>query len=391
MTGAKKKSPVLVMIIMLVSMTAGATCMNKVGPVLTDICNDLNITTAQSGLLVSIFVLSGIFLSIPMGVLTAKYGTFKTGLFSLICLVVGAAMGAVSTGYGMMMVSRFLEGIGLMFLLCIGPPAVGKTATDTNRGTLMGIVMCFMSFGQIIALNIAPAVGWRTFWWISAAIAGVGLVLWIIYIRDIDADEQPAEAAEVSVEANSSVSDVLKNGSVWMIALTFLAFMLAHMGAFNFLPTYLTEVGGLSATKAGSLVSLASAIGIPVGIFGGWLADKWGSRKKPLALTMIFLGVLLFAMPLFTAKTYVVALVLYGFFAMAEAGLCMTSISEVVPPSQGASATGVVNTGQWIGAFLGSTLFGAILGATNWDTSFRVMAVIAVLGAVATLSAKKLK
>lgn len=187
------------------------------------------------------------------------------------------------------------------------------------------------------------------------------------------------------------LSDVLKNGSVWMIALTFLAFMLAHMGAFNFLPTYLTEIGGLTAQKAGSLVSLASAIGIPVGILGGVLADKWGSRKKPLALTMILLGVLLFAMPMFSGSTYAVAMVFYGFFAMAEAGLCMTSISEVVPASQGSTATAVVNTGQWLGAFLGSTLFGAILDASNWNTSFRVMAVIAVLGAVATLCAKKLK
>ncbi len=389
MEKAKSKSPVLVMIIMLVAMTAGATCMNKMSPVLTDICTDLNITTTQSGLLLSIFVLSGIFLSIPMGVLTGKYGTFKTGLFSLICIVLGSAMGAVATGYGMMLVSRFLEGIGLMFLLCIGPPAVGKTATDANRGTLMGIVMCFMSFGQIIALNIAPAIGWRTFWWFTAALGGAGLVLWVLFIRGIDDDDQ--EEAQAAPNTSAMLSDVLKNGSVWMIALTFLAFMLAHMGAFNFLPTYLTEIGGLTAQKAGSLVSLASAIGIPVGILGGVLADKWGSRKKPLALTMILLGVLLFAMPMFSGSTYAVAMVFYGFFAMAEAGLCMTSISEVVPASQGSTATAVVNTGQWLGAFLGSTLFGAILDASNWNTSFRVMAVIAVLGAVATLCAKKLK
>ena len=41
--------------------------------------------------------------------------------------------------------------------------------------------------------------------------------------------------------------------------------------------------------------------------------------------------------------------------------------------------------------FMGSTLFGAILGRTTWNISFYVMAAIAVLGAVAILSAKKLK
>ena len=62
-----KKSSVLVMVIMLISMTSGAICMNKMSPVLSSIMSDLGITNAQSGLLVSIFVLSGIFLSIPMG------------------------------------------------------------------------------------------------------------------------------------------------------------------------------------------------------------------------------------------------------------------------------------------------------------------------------------
>lgn len=384
-----KKSPVLVMIIMLISMTAGAICMNKMSPVLSSIMTDLGITNAQSGLLVSIFVLSGIFLSIPMGMLTTRYGTFKTGLFSLLCIIVGSALGAVSTGYAVMLFSRFMEGIGLMFLVCIGPATVGKTSTDKNRGTLMGIVMCFMSFGQIIALNIAPAMGWRNFWWFSAAFGAVGLVLWVLFIRGIDQQEETGDVEKVNVV--HVLAGVLKNRSVWMICLTFLAYMLAHMGVFNYLPTYLTEKGGLSATTAGSLTSLASLIGIPIGILGGTLADKWGSRKKPLALTMILLAVLIALLPLFNSQTFVIALVCYGIVANAEAGLCMTAISEAVVPEQGSTATAVVNTAQWIGAFLGSTLFGAILGAIGWNTSFYVMAVICVVGALTVLMANKVK
>lgn len=385
----KKKSPVLVMIIMLISMTAGAICMNKMGPVLASITSDLGITNAQSGLLVSIFVLSGIFLSIPMGMLTTKYGTFKTGAVSLVCIIAGSALGAVSTGYAVMLFSRFLEGIGLMFLVCIGPAAVGKTATDQNRGTLMGIVMCFMSFGQIIALNVAPLTGWRSFWWISAGFGAVGLVLWLLFIRGIDEEETSQAAAAVNV--TSVLSEVLKNGGVWMISLTFLAYMLVHMGVFNYLPTYLTQVAGMSDTAAASLTSLASLIGIPVGILGGTLADRWGSRKKPLALTMVLFAVLIAALPVFSAQTAVVALVIYGIVAMAEAGLCMTAIAEVVPPDQVSTATAVVNTAQWTGAFLGATLFGAVLDATGWNMSFYIMAVIAVAGTAAILMAKKLK
>ena len=187
MENKRTLNPAAVLVIMLISMVAGAICMNKMSPVLSFVMADLGITTGQSGILISIFTLSGIFLSIPMGVLTTRYGVFKTGLFSLIAIVAGSALGAVAQNYGLMLFSRFIEGIGLMFLVTIGPASVGSAFSDEKRGTAMGLLMCFMSFGQIIALNIAPVMAesssWRNFWWLSAAFGAVGLILWILFIR----------------------------------------------------------------------------------------------------------------------------------------------------------------------------------------------------------------
>ncbi len=134
----RKKSPWTILVVMLISMVAGAICMNKVAPVLSNIMADLNITSgSQAGLLMSIFTFSGIILSIPMGVLITKYGTFKTGLFSLVAIIVGSALGAVSSGYGIMLVSRLIEGLGLMFLGTIGPAAVAAAFAGRNGGTAM--------------------------------------------------------------------------------------------------------------------------------------------------------------------------------------------------------------------------------------------------------------
>lgn len=89
----------------------------------------------------------------------------------------------------MMLVSRVIEGIGLMFLGTIGPAAVAQSYSDRKRGVAMGILMCYMSFGQILALNIAPVFAtissWKNFWWMNAAVGIVALVLWVIFIRDL--------------------------------------------------------------------------------------------------------------------------------------------------------------------------------------------------------------
>lgn len=129
----------------------------------------------------------------------------------------------------------------------------------------------------------------------------MGMVLWVIFIKGIDDGADGAAAQESSVGA--TLGDVLANKGVWLVCITFFAYMITHMGVFNYLPTYLTEVGGISATLAGTLTSVASLIGIPVGIVGGMIADKWGSRKKPLAITMILFAVLIGTFPCLTVQT----------------------------------------------------------------------------------------
>lgn len=84
-------------------------------------------------------------------------------------------------------------------------------------------------------------------------------------------------------------------------------------------------------------------------------------------------------------------MVLYGIAAMAQAGYCMTAASELVKEHQRGSSTGVVNTGQWLGAFLGSTIFGVCLSQSNWQVSFYIMAAISVAGALMTALNDRLK
>lgn len=389
-----KKSPWTILVVMLVSMVAGAICMNKVAPVLSNIMADLKITSgSQAGLLMSIFTFSGIILSIPMGVLITKYGTFKTGLFSLSAIIVGSALGAVSSGYEIMLASRLIEGLGLMFLGTIGPAAVAAAFAGLNGGTAMGLLMCYMSFGQIIALNIAPIVAesssWRNFWWISAVFGAVALVLWILIVRDEKSESVSAENAVP--EKHATLGEVLSNKSVWMICISFFTYMVVHMGVFNYLPTYFTEIGGISATKAGSLTSIASLIGIPIGILGGMLADKWGSIKKPLVATMILFAVVVGILPMFNSSSYIVYVILYGIVAMAEAGLSFTAVTTVVNANQGALASATLSTAQWVGAFLSTLVFGTLLDNFGWNMSFYIMVPIAAIGVITALLNKDLK
>ncbi|MBC2889030.1 MFS transporter [Gordonibacter massiliensis (ex Traore et al. 2017)] len=398
----KKVSGGLVLFMMLMSMTAGAMCLNKVAPIVPVLTESMGLSGAgQAGLLMSVFVFSGIFLAIPSGVIIAKLGYYKTGIIALAAILAGSVVGALDLGYAVMLGSRIVEGVGLILLMTLGPAAVASSFDDKRRGSAMGLLMCFMAFGQIAMFNLAPRIAeagaWENVWWFTAAYAVVFLVVWVVALRNLDAS-LAAAGAPSGTEADAAAGpaklfskDVFLNKGVWLIGITLMVYLIAEQGVISFLPTYLAEVRGMDAAAASSIVSIAPLVGIPVGIVAGMVSDKMGSRKKPLGVLMLASAVTYALMPTFPTGVFVVLVVLFGIAVMGIVGLCFSAVAELVPPAQGDMAVALLNTFQWVGIFLSSSLVGLLIEAFGWDVMFYLMVPLAVVGAVCTFVTPKLR
>lgn len=398
----KKVSGGLVLFMMLMSMTAGAMCLNKVAPIVPVLTESMGLSGAgQAGLLMSVFVFSGIFLAIPSGVIIAKLGYYKTGIIALAAILAGSVVGALDLGYAVMLGSRIVEGVGLILLMTLGPAAVASSFDDKRRGSAMGLLMCFMAFGQIAMFNLAPRIAeagaWENVWWFTAAYAVVFLVVWVVALRNLDAS-LAAAGAPSGTEADAAPApvklfskDVFLNKGVWLIGITLMVYLIAEQGVISFLPTYLAEVRGMDAAAASSIVSIAPLVGIPVGIVAGMVSDKMGSRKKPLGVLMLASAVTYALMPTFPTGVFVVLVVLFGIAVMGIVGLCFSAVAELVPPAQGDMAVALLNTFQWVGIFLSSSLVGLLIEAFGWDVMFYLMVPLAVVGAVCTFVTPKLR
>lgn len=388
----KKVSPGLVLFMMLMSMTAGAMCLNKVAPLVPLLIQDMGLSGAgQAGLLISIFVFSGIFLAIPAGMVITKLGYFKTGIIALGAILIGSVIGAFNPGYAIMLASRIIEGIGLIFLMTLGPAAVSSVFSDEKRGSAMGLLMCFMAFGQIAMLNLAPRMAeastWEIVWWFTALYALVFLVIWVLLLRNLDYtlgfDASEANADGGKKEKVSLLPrEVFLNKGIWLVGMTLLIYLIAEQGVISFLPTYLTDVRGLDAATAGSIVSVAPLVGIPVGIIVGIISDKMGSRKIPLGVLMVASAATYAFMPTFPTAMFVVLVVLFGIAVMGIVGLCVSAATELVAPSHGNMAVALINTFQWVGIFLSSTLVGLLIEMFGWDMMFYIMVPLTIVGAL---------
>lgn len=377
-----------ILIIMFCSMVTASMCLNKVSPVMAQIKDSLNIVSeTQAGLLISIFVISGMFLALPIGVIIEKTGIYKTGLIALSASLLGSLIGIIPAGYPLMLISRVVEGIGLMLLATIGPTVVAKTVSPKNYRMANGLIMGFMAFGQLIMFNAAPRItehgSWRNIWWLTAAWALVMLIIWFFTFRSFDIDK-----LQRNKPGNTNIlsSSVMKNGHVWLLGITLALYMIGKQGIITFLVHFLMEERGMDNTLTGFIVSLSCLIGLPIGILTGFVADRVGSCKKPIIVLSLFSAIVYCIMPSFPTGIYPIIVILYGIASMGIAGLIFSSIKDVIDkPEDMNMAVSIVNIFQWVGLFLSSVLFGFMLDLTGWNITFYVMGVLSVLAAVTAL------
>lgn len=90
----------------------------------------------------------------------------------------------------------------------------------------------------------------------------------------------------------SRLSDALRNGRVWQLAIIYLTIQVAVYGLIFFLPT---RVAALLGTKVGFTASVVTAIPWVAALFGTRLiprySDKTGERRNVAALTLLAAGI----------------------------------------------------------------------------------------------------
>ncbi|MWR76245.1 MFS transporter, partial [Escherichia coli] len=99
-------------------------------------------------------------------------------------------------------------------------------------------------------------------------------------------------ASEEQQKVTSRLSDALRNGRVWQLAIIYLTIQVAVYGLIFFLPT---QVAALLGTKVGFTASVVTAIPWVAALFGTWLiprySDKTGERRNVAALTLLAAGI----------------------------------------------------------------------------------------------------
>jgi MFS transporter, ACS family, hexuronate transporter len=326
------------------------------------------------------------------GKLMDVLGTRCGFLLIMLWWSVACASHGWATGFGMLMLSRFLLGLGEGGGFPAATKAVAEWFPVSERSFAMGIMNAGTAVGAVIAPPfIAVVLSVATWRWIFFLAGAAGLVWSLWWWRDY---RTPASSADSAIAAEASWLDLFTFPEVWgIVGAKFLSDAAWYFYLF-WVPKYLYDARGFDVKKVGYFAWIpyaAAGVGCLVGgWFSGWLIRRgyslnW-SRKLALGLSAA-------VMPSVALVNYVpvelaIALLSLVFFGQQSwSTLVMVLPADLFPRGIVGSVAGLVG----FGGAMGGVVFGLIAGRLldhgfGYSTLFAIVSTLHVIAFLLILS-----
>jgi MFS transporter, NNP family, nitrate/nitrite transporter len=350
------------------------------GALANSIVPDFNLQPAQKGLMVSVPLLSGALLRLPLGLLTDHIGARRTAMLGLVLTLVPLLLGWLwADSFGRLIVVGLMLGVaGASFAVAL--PLASRWYPPHYQGIAMGIAGAGNS-GTALATFFGPRLaevwGWHAV--IGLALIPVVLTMVVFYLLAKDSPTQPAPKPLAAYAA------ILGERDTWWFCLFYSVTFGGFVGLASFLNIFFFDQYGLTRVQAGNFATLCVVAGSFLRPVGGYLADRVGGIRM-LTILLTGIGLLMAGMTLLPPLAWATLLL---FATMALLGMGNGSVFQLVPqrfPKELGVITGVVGAAGGIGGFFLPNLLGSLKQITGtFAGGFVIFATIAFGSAVALL------
>jgi len=308
----------------------------------------------------SVVRIPGIFLSLPAGLLVVKYGIRRIGFASLLSVVLGCFLTAIATSFLMMLIGRFIIGLGGGFTIPVAAATIAQWFSSGEMGKAMGIYGINGPVALVIAFPSASFLmsiyGWRFPFFIGAIIGIFAIATFTMVVR---------ETPEVESKQKLKVRPALKNFEVWKVGLVWLFYSAAILSFTTWASTLFVAFKGMTLVNASLLASIIMWIAIVCNPFYGWLSDRI-SRRKLLLLSGSFLMTLSFIALAFTSSLMLMVFVIILGLTSASMYPAMSALpADILGPGLASIGFGITGLCNNIGVAFSQPLIGFILDLTG--------------------------
>ena len=274
---------------------------SSLGVVLPAMVKELNWNWTQAGLGYTFLGVACGFSSLLSAASVRRIGVRLT-------ILIGASLAAI--GFGALAITHsvwvYLAGtivVGIAFSLVTVPATHVLTGLFARRSTILGAYFTIGALGQVtgplLYVLIAPAAGWRAYWWVFVAGAVLFGLFGALTTAGRETSAPSASAVPEPLTAGAligglrewSVRRALATPQFYIVTGAYTMYLLINTTAHGFAVEHLVE-RHVSANLAAEMLSLEALIGAGVAIIGGWA----GERVAPKTLMIVALVALIAGM-----------------------------------------------------------------------------------------------
>jgi MFS family permease len=365
-----------------------------IGPLTPDIIKEFNITKTQMGAVLTGALIVGTILYPIWGYLYDRFSRAK--LLALASFIWGSTtwLSAIVRTYPGFLATRATTGIddssypGLYSLIAdyFGPNVRGKIYGLLQLTQPIGYLV-----GMLLALLLAPIIGWRSVFYITGSLGLVLAVMIFFGVKEMPRGQAEPELQDLEIGQYKfsweAAKDVIKKRTMWFIFLQGFAGVFPWNVITYWFFTYLAEERGYD--QNGILLTMAPVILILAGgyFIGGALGDWLFKRTTKGRILISSLGVLMGAIFLFLAlqtpvgarSTFFVFMILTAIFMPLSSPNVISTVYDVTMPEVRSTAQAVEYFIENAGAAFAPLLAGIIADAYNLHTAILAICITAWL------------
>jgi DHA1 family inner membrane transport protein len=385
--GNGRPAMVLRILVLSVGSFAVGTGTFVVTGVLTDIAEDLSVSVASAGLLVTVFAATFAVGSPFLVSAASDVGRRRLLVGALVLFAIANIAAALAPSFSVLLGARVAAACGAAVFTPVASAVAASLAPPELRGRALSVRTLGVNIAWLVGVPLGTVVGGHYGWRISFVLVAALATVAALGVRAL----LPAVDASAGGGFLSNLTVVKRGAVVAGLSLTFLALM-ASFVVLTYVRPVLENLTHFDTEGIGLMLAVFGLASIPGALLGGYIADRWGYRVSMIAVLAI-LSMSLFSFSLLstvqpgsvsTVLGVGAALVAWSVAAFAFLPLQQYRLIEVAPEGQNAALAlnaSAIQAGQGIGAGLGALAlhYGSVDGL-GWVGALCAVGAFAALG-----------
>jgi predicted MFS family arabinose efflux permease len=345
----------------------------SVGSVSNRLIQDLGLSYAQIGLLLGAYLLPGIVVAFPAGLLGQRVAAKSLGLAGLALMTLSGLVLGHADHFAVALAARILGGVGATIVVLVATKMVTDWFGSREIVLAMSIVQMSWPFGAMLALPIQAVIA-ESFGW-PAVVASGGICAAAAAVAFAFTSDSPRGAQIASTPSSGLAPALLLQ--LLVAGLAWGAMNLACILFFSYAP-HLMTARGYSPTTAASLTSLAIWFTILAIPSGGYLVHRLGRPILAIVVCASIAAAMLLSFVSDTDPT--LSCLIFGAAVGPLSGAILSLPARILPPQQRSLGFGVFYTCFYVLMAVGPWLAGRLQDA--WATPAAALVAAALLLAV---------